>query len=102
MVRLNWTFQALDDLDAICEFIARDVPRYAQIFASHVFDAVDRLETFPLSGRVVPEVEREDIREVIFGNYRIVYRLTDNELDVVSVHHSSRPLDSGKIIPPEA
>ena len=99
MVRLNWTIQALDDLDAVCEFIARDAPRYAQIFAIRVFEVVDRLEAFPLSGRVVPEIEREDVREIIFGSYRIVYRLANNEIDIVTVHHSSKLLDLSKVIP---
>ena len=49
MVRINWTSQALDDLEAICEFIARDAPRYAQLFANRVFEVVERLRNFPLS-----------------------------------------------------
>ena len=49
MVRINWTSQALDDLEAIWEFIARDAPRYAQLFANRVFEVVERLRDFPLS-----------------------------------------------------
>ncbi len=75
MARINWSDQALDDLDAICDFIARDVPRYAQVFANRVFESVERLVLFPQSGRIVPELQLEMIREIIFGNYRIVYMI---------------------------
>ena len=90
MAVVSWTIQALDDLNAICEFIARDAPRYAQLFAMQAFEAVDRLETFPLSGRVVPEINKQEIREVIFGNYRIVYHHTDDKVDIITVHHSAQ------------
>lgn len=65
MAKVTWTEQALEDLEAICLFIARDALRYAELFADQVFKATDRLEDFPLSGRVVPEIGREDIREII-------------------------------------
>jgi len=89
---VNWTDQALDDLDCICLFIARDSPRYARIFAQRAFEATERLEEFPLSGRMVPEVGRKDIREVILGNYRIIYRVRDEEVEILTVHHGARML----------
>lgn len=51
------------------------------MFTIKVFEAVDRLELFPESGRVVPELNRKEIREVIIGNYRIIYRIRE-ESDV--------------------
>ena len=81
MVRINWTSQALDDLEAICEFIARDASRYAQLFANRVFEVVERLRDFPLSGRMVSEIGRDDIREIILGNYRVIYRITPDKLE---------------------
>jgi addiction module RelE/StbE family toxin len=94
MAKVTWTEQALEDLEAICLFIARDAPRYAELFADQVFKATDRLEDFPLSGRVVPEFGREDIREIIFGNYRIIYRVLTKEVEVLTVHHGAREIDS--------
>ena len=93
MARLIWTTQALEDVEAICQFIARDAPRYAQVFATQVFEAVERLQTFPKSGRSVPEVGQENIREIIHGNYRIIYRLTNDVIQILTVYHSSRLLD---------
>ncbi|MBT9143204.1 MAG: hypothetical protein DDT32_01974 [Syntrophomonadaceae bacterium] len=51
MAKLSWTDQALEDLEAVCLFIARDAPRYGELFADRAFAAVERLGDFPLSGR---------------------------------------------------
>lgn len=92
MVTIGWTAQALDDLESVCLYIARDAPHIAQIFAARAFDAVDRLADFPLSGRVVPEVERPEIREIFVYSYRIIYRYTGGAVVVLTVHHGARPL----------
>jgi addiction module RelE/StbE family toxin len=94
-VIVNWTDPALDDLDGIFEFIARDAPAYAQIFVQQIMDAADRLEVFPRSGRAVPEAKDEDVREVIFQNYRVVYWIVDEaRLDITAVMHGSRDLSN--------
>ncbi len=59
-----------------------------------VFAAVERLEEFPLSGRVVPEFGRRDIREVICGDYRIIYRVKRKQPEVISVRHGHFPIHS--------
>jgi len=92
LAQINWTLQALDDIDSICLFIARDAPGIACIFAQKLFNATDRLEVFPLSGRVVPEWEEDSIREIIFGNYRIIYRIKNDIVDILTVHHAARLL----------
>lgn len=97
MARISWTPQALDDIESICEFIARDAPRYGQVFASRVFNAVEKLQTFPLSGRAVPEIAQDDIREIILGNYRIIYRIIGEEVQILTVHHSARLLDESRL-----
>jgi toxin ParE1/3/4 len=89
---VGWTAQALDDLDAVCLYIARDAPHIAQIFAARAFDATERLAEFPLSGRVVPETERPEIREVFVYSYRIIYRYTGDAVVILTVHHGARPL----------
>ena len=93
MARVTWTEQALDDLDAILLFIARDSTRYAQMFAQRVFQAIQRLDEFPLSGRVVLEIGQENIREIILQSYRIIYRLEADEAQILTVHHGSSLLD---------
>ena len=93
MARLRWTPQALDDVEAICNFIARDSDHFARLFASKVFEKAKTLEAFPNAGRVVPETNQETIREIFHGNYRIIYRISRDEIQVLTVHHSARLFD---------
>jgi len=80
-------------LEGIYDYISRDAPIYAMHFVQQLISSVDRLEKFPLSGRNVPESERDDIREVIFQHYRIIYWVvSDQQIDIISVIHSSRDL----------
>ena len=97
MAQVRWTPQALDDLDAICLFIARDAPQIAAVFADRAFRATDRLADYPRSGRIVTELDVEHIREIILGSYRLIYRIREDQVQVVTVHHGARLLDVGKI-----
>jgi toxin ParE1/3/4 len=87
---VRWTPQAAEDLAAIRDFIARDSPQYATLVVERIVTAVDSLEQFPLLGRVVPERSREDLRELV--PYRIVYRVLEDRLDIVTVFRSSREI----------
>jgi plasmid stabilization system protein ParE len=92
---VTWTAQALDDLEAVCLYIARDAPHIASVFAARSFDATDRLADFPLSGRMVPEVGRPEIREVFVYSYRIIYRCTGDKVVILTIHHGARLLPKG-------
>jgi len=91
VARVRWTKQALADVEAIGNFIARDAPSVAQLLVDHVFEAVKRIEIFPRSGRIVPEIGQEDIREILFGSYRIVHMISGEEVSILTVFHASRP-----------
>lgn len=93
MTSVVWTRQSIEDVEAIRTFITRDSPKYGALIAEQLTEAVERLGKFPLSGRVVPELRQEAIREVIYGNYRIVYRVTKNEVQILTVFHASRLLN---------
>lgn len=97
MVEVRWALQAADDLEAITEFISQDSPHYARLFAADTIAAVERLSAFPELGRIVPEKNDPVIREVLLGNYRIVYRFKDNVIEILTVHHGSRLLDPSKL-----
>lgn len=90
MTRVRWTDQAVDDLQAIRQFIERDSPRYGRLVAERLYQATSRLEVFPRSGRIVPELGRDDLREIIVGEYRIVYRLEPDTVTLLTVFRSSR------------
>ncbi len=90
MTVVVWTEQALEDVNAIRAFIARDSPYYAKLTVERIMSSVDRLEQFPESGRIVPERGLQTIREVLIGNYRIVYRLLGGRAEVLTVFHGAR------------
>lgn len=92
MAEVTWTNQALDDLEAVFLFIARDSPVVANLFVERVSAATERLVEFPMSGRVVPEIGDQDIREVIVQNYRVIYQLDGEEVEILTVHHGARPV----------
>ncbi len=92
MTRVIWTRQAAEDVEAIKAYVARDSERYASLLAERLVAAVGRLELFPHSGRVVPEVGDESLREVLYGNYRLVYRLHVESVEVITVYHAARLL----------
>lgn len=97
MAQVRWTPQAADDLEAIAEFIAKDSPHYSALFVLDVLHAVERLGPFPKSGRVVPEINDQLIREVILGSYRIIYRVQKDLVEILTVFHGSRLLDPSKL-----
>lgn len=90
MSRIVWSRQALEDLDAIREFIARDSARYAATTIERLTSATERVQRFPQSGRIVPEIGDPDIREVLVGSYRVIYRLRGEEVGIVTVLHGAR------------
>lgn len=95
MVKINWTDQALQDIDNIAEFISKDSLKYAKIQTQLFFERVESLFTQPELGRVVPELQKKKIRELIVGNYRIVYRIISlKRIDILTIHHSRRLLQN--------
>ena len=93
MARIRSTLQAADDLDTIAAYIADDSPHYARLFVLKIISAVERLEQFPEIGRIVPECNDPAVRELLLGNYRVVYRLKDGSAEVLTVYHSARLFD---------
>ena len=93
MVDVNWTKRAIIDVDNIADFITKDSFYYAQIQVKRFFDKVEILKSYPEIGRMVPEINQTNIRELILGNYRIIYKLINNkQIDILTVHHSKRIL----------
>lgn len=90
MTRIVWAPQAVEDVEAIRTYVARDSPHYADLVLEQIVAAVALLASSPRSGRVVPEVGDESLREVIHGNYRIVYRLRHDIIEIATVFHGAR------------
>ncbi len=89
MDRIHWSLTAAADLESILRYIAKDSPFYAASFVERIVQQTGSLAEFPERGRVVPEFGRIDLRELIFHNYRIIYRLVEGHIQVVSVTHGS-------------
>jgi len=94
MVKVVWTEFAIEDLKSINDYISKDSKVYASRFVEKLMSRVDQLETNPKSGRIVPEFNIETLRELIEGNYRIIYKIDNDFIGIVRIHHSSRQLKS--------
>lgn len=93
MVKVVWAERAIDDLTNIAEYSSNYSEKYASSIVSKLFNKVNILKTMPKIGRMVPEKNDENIRELIEGNYRIIYEIrSEDRIEVLLVHHSSRPL----------
>src|SRR5438132_508369 len=92
-VRMIWSPEAKRALQSIQRYIARGAPRTAAAFVKKLKKAAERLREFPESGGTVPELEPLDYREIVFGNYRILYRYTGRTVEIVAVQHAAKPLD---------
>ena len=90
--KIVWTLRSREDLRDIATFIAKDNPPAAVKLGELIFDRVDTLKKFPELGRVVPERNQPNIREIVVKNYRIVYRVHPKEkfLEILRVWHGVR------------
>lgn len=91
--RVSWSPTALDDVDAIAEYISRDSPAYTRAVVNKLLDTARNLKTFPNAGRTVPELGDEAIRECFVYSYRLIYRIHEHNVVVVAVVHGSRLLE---------
>jgi plasmid stabilization system protein ParE len=85
-----WTERAVADLERIGDYIAADNPTAAERWVNDLVSAAARLAGMPFSGRRVPEIGSEDIREVLKGAYRIVYRLRGDRAEILTVFEGHR------------
>lgn len=92
MARIIWSRPARDDLKAIVAYIAADSLAYAKSFELRLRQRVTRLEAFPESGRLVPEDSTSAYRELIVGNYRVIYRHDEGIVTIVTIIHGTRTL----------
>jgi addiction module RelE/StbE family toxin len=98
MVEINWTEQSLEDINNIAEFIAKDSVKYAKIQVELFFERTHILRTMPLSGKIVPEINKSKIRELNSGNYRIIYKIINKQrIDILTVHNGYRLLKKTKL-----
>jgi toxin ParE1/3/4 len=95
-VKVEWSPLALDRVSEIARYIAKDNPAAAERWVNELFESVERLADYPQSGRVVPEVGVQRIREVILGAYRVIYSVKD-KVEILTVRRGSQLLDVREI-----
>ncbi|MCF6269918.1 MAG: type II toxin-antitoxin system RelE/ParE family toxin [Melioribacteraceae bacterium] len=98
MVKIVWTDRSVADLDDIAEYIAKDSIKYASLTIKKIFDQTLILENQPLIGRIVPELNDKKFRELIIGNYRVIYEYDRLSVNILTVHHSKRDLRKRNIV----
>ena len=93
-MKVYWTDTAVQHLLAVYEYIGQDTPIYAQRVIDRIIQRSEQIMDFPQSGRMVPEYEEKDVREIIEKPYRIIYRIRSDQVDILAVVHGARSLPS--------
>jgi len=88
--QVAWSRSALEDVEAIATYISRDSTSYAGAVVRKIISSTRSLESFPFAGRIVPEFDEKNIREVFAYSYRIVYRVESRTVTIAAVIHGKR------------
>lgn len=92
MATVRWAQRAKDNLQDVYDFIARDSPRAADALVDRIIHASERLAAFPESGHIMPEFPTLPYREILVGNYRVLYRIEGEVVWIAAVVHGRRLL----------
>ncbi|HLP45791.1 MAG TPA: type II toxin-antitoxin system RelE/ParE family toxin [Candidatus Kapabacteria bacterium] len=93
-LKIIWSPYAASNLEEICEYISRDSKYYAAMFAKKIIKIIKEIPNFPGGGRIVPEYSDENLREKIYGNYRIIYRVQSDVIEIAAICHGNRLLEN--------
>ena len=97
-MKLIWTKEALLRLQEIEEYISLDKPAAAVEFVDKLITVTETLTDFPEKGRVVPELSLENIREIIYKNYRIVYLIRKKSIEILTVFEGHQLLKIDEVL----
>ncbi len=99
-MRIVWSPLALERIGEIAAYIAEDNPAAARKWVDDVFARAENLLVFPEGGRHLPEIRRPDLRELVMGNYRLIYRIKAQETAILTVRHFKQKLPVEEINEP--
>lgn len=91
-MKIKWSPLSVERLTDIVNHISEDKPNAARMFADTIFNTIERLIEFPESGRVVPELDNPKYRELLVGNYRIIYSIMDDTVQLLTIRHQKQLL----------
>ena len=89
-MKIEWAEPAVNDLESIRDYIQRNSKHYADKFVQSIVESVKRLEKFPQIGPRIPEVKTDEIRELIYHNYRTLYKIEKKRIVVLAVIQGHR------------
>ncbi len=93
-MKLEWTTPAVSDLENIKAYIQQDSEYYASRFVARIIEVIETLREFPNRGRAVPEAGNENVREIFFRNYRIMYRIVPEKIQLLTILHGAQDIHS--------
>ena len=96
-MEIEWSPLAIGRVIDIAEYIALDKPEVAMQWASDIFDSTEKLKEHPRLGRIVPEIQEDDYRELIEGNYRVIYMIGVSKISVLTVRHGKQLLSTQEL-----
>ncbi len=98
-MKIIWSPLAIDKASEIAEYIAQDKPSAAERWINTIFSKVEQLKSSPEIGRIIPEIRNVQFRELIYGNYRIVYRIEKKQISILTIRHGKQILPINEILP---
>lgn len=96
-MRIIWSPLTVDRASEIADYIAQDKPSAAEKWIDIVFSKVEQLKSSPEIGRILPEINDSQFRELIYGNYRIIYRIETKQISILTIRHSRQILPINEI-----
>ncbi|HED36959.1 MAG TPA: type II toxin-antitoxin system RelE/ParE family toxin [Ignavibacteria bacterium] len=97
-MKIIWTELAVEKLEEFADYIALDKPSAALKWVRKIQKSVNKLKDFTEAGRKVPEIKRRDIREIIEGNYRLIYRIELGRISILTIRHCSQLLNTNDVL----
>ena len=97
-MKIIWSPLAVERTSEIAEYITIDDPAAAIAWVEKVFEKVDLVKLSPEMGREVPGISRKEIREILFGNYRIIYRIEKTKISILTIRHDKQILPVDEIL----
>ena len=96
-MKIIWSPRALDKASEIADYISEDSPKEAKKWLHKLFKEVERLKTFPESARVVPELNNQKVREIIFKNFRIIYEIQEDLVSILTIRRFRQELNINEL-----
>jgi len=97
-MKIVWSPLAIDRASEISDYIAQDKPTAAEKWINTVFSKVEQLKSSPEIGRIVPEIRNNQFRELLYGNYRIIYRIEQKKISILTIRHGKQILPIDEIL----